>query len=58
MHSTHKEAGTLNKIVSIPFSSSFINKEQNIFRLSVPYAQSDFKPDRFFSNESYNILKQ
>lgn len=45
MYSIHKKAETSNKICSVPFSSCFINKEQNVSRLSVTYAQSDFKPD-------------
>lgn len=45
MYSIHKEAETSNKICSVPFSSCFINKEQNVSRLSVTYARSDFKPD-------------
>lgn len=45
MYGMHKDAKTSNKIYSVPFSSRFINKEQNVSRLSVTYAQSDFKPD-------------
>lgn len=45
MYSMHKDAKTSSKIYAAPFPSCFINKEQNVSRLSVTYAQSDFKPD-------------
>lgn len=45
MYSIHKKAETSKKICSVLFSSCFINKEQNVSRLSVTYAPSDFKPD-------------
>lgn len=45
VYSMHKDAKTSNKIYAAPFSSCFINKEQNVSRLSVTYAESDFKPD-------------
>lgn len=45
MYSMHKDAKAPNKIYAVLFSSCFINKEQNVSRLPVTYAQSDFKPD-------------